>query len=139
VANFKNQLITEQIFQVSFLVQIVSTNKLNQRYMTPAQFKFVRDKSQSAEFFLDITQGDGNNAYKQKRVNVVDIEEIDPTQGTAFKLKYYCKQSLFSNKKTIKAEEYESRHIVAIMDALENVRMLIDESDKNLTNFIEDL
>jgi len=48
----------------------------------------VRDKSEDGEFFLEIIQGDAHSTQKRKRILVIDIESIEPVQGTRFELRY---------------------------------------------------
>jgi hypothetical protein len=48
----------------------------------------VRDKSEDGEFFLEIQQGDAHSTQKRKRILVIDIEAIEPVQGTRFELRY---------------------------------------------------
>ena len=50
-------------------------------------FKFVKDKSEDGEFFLEIVGVDN----KRRRICVIDIDEIEPIQGIKFNLKYYSR------------------------------------------------
>jgi hypothetical protein len=79
----------------------------------------VRDKSELGEYYLDITQGDAHTSSKKKRILVVDIEEIEPVQGTRFHLKYYSTSGYFSKSKTVKTMVFDSKHLADIMDAYE--------------------
>ena len=58
-------------------------------------FKFVRDKSEDGEFFLEI-QAVSAAEKSRKRICVLDIEDIEPVQGTKFYLKYWHTPSLMS-------------------------------------------
>lgn len=103
-----------------------------------AQFKFVRDKSEQGEFFLDVCQGDPHTTTKKRRIPIVDIEDIEPVQGTRFNLRYYLAQSWISAKKSLKVEVYESKHLADIMDCLEQVQAMVDESERRLDRFVQD-
>ena len=70
-------------------------------------FKFVKDKSEDGEFFLEIVSADN----KRRRICVIDIDEIEPIQGTKFNLKYYSRptgymSSFKKDKLVLKTETY---------------------------------
>ena len=59
-------------------------------------FKFVRDRSEVGEFFLEIAsasaqskQAAASSDKVRRRICIIDIEEIEPIQGTKFQLKYH--------------------------------------------------
>ena len=76
----------------------------------------MRDKSEDGEFFLEILQGDAHSTQKRKRILVIDIEAIEPLQGTRFELRYMKQQSYFTTAKSLKVEMYDSKHLVDLMD-----------------------
>ena len=95
--------IFEQRFNVTHIGQIKSTDYT---------FKFVRDKSEDGEYFLEIQNGGSTEGNKmRRRICIIDIEEIEPLQGTKFLLKYYQRPSLmgafsFSKDKLLKTDTY---------------------------------
>ena len=80
------------------------------------------------EFFLEISavSGTSEEGKLRRRICVIDIESIDPQQGTKFVLNYHSepRQTMMSklksyyktNESTLKTETYESRQIANIMD-----------------------
>lgn len=92
------------------------------------------------EFFLEIeslneAQPTLNRSW---RVNCIDIEAIEPIQGTKFELRYLKVQSYFTRAKTVKTEVYESKYIAEIMDCFESVIRMIDESQDKLDTFVQE-
>ena len=54
---------------------------------------------------------------------MVDIESIEPIQGIKFKLTYHAKPTIYNQltwkrDKTLRTEQYQSRHLAQIMDGL---------------------
>lgn len=84
----------------------------------------MHDKSEDGEFFLEIASTSQEGA-KRRRICVIDIEDIEPLQGTKFLLKYYQRQTLmgtnigFRKEKMLKSEQYQSKHLADIMDCFE--------------------
>ena len=70
--------------------------------------------------------GTSEEGKLRRRICVIDIESIDPQQGTKFVLNYHSepRQTMMSklksyyktNESTLKTETYESRQIANIMD-----------------------
>ena len=50
---------------------------------------------------------------------MIDIESIEPVQGTRFELRYLKQQSYFTNAKSLKVEVYDSKHLADLMDCHE--------------------
>ena len=72
---------------------------------------------------------------------MIDIEDIEPVQGTKFLLKYYQEPSMMSlnfnkGKKMLKTETYQSKHLADILDCYEQVNKQVDEQQKELDAFI---
>jgi len=68
----------------------------------------------------------------RRRICVIDIDEIEPLQGTKFLLKYYQRPSLmssltFNKNKLLKTETYQSKHLADIMDCYDQVLRKIDD------------
>ena len=122
VHTIKNKILEEEIFSQKFMVQQagnITTSNLN--------FSFVRDRSEIGEFFLDIksasstaktdsTKATTEARRTKKRIRIVDIEAIEPTQGIKFKLTYHARPTIYDQfswkqDKTLKTEYYSSRHI----------------------------
>lgn len=104
-------------------------------------FRFVRDKSEDGEFFLEIQPSGSSEGKKmRKRICIIDIDEIEPVQGTKFLLKYYQDPSMmslnFNKGKMLKTETYQSKHLADILDCYEQVLKKIDEQQKELDAFI---
>jgi len=73
VNTIKNQLLNDKIFDQKFsAIQITTLAS----YETT--FKYVRDRSEDGEFFLEIATGDSSTSKVRKRICVIDIESIDP-------------------------------------------------------------
>ena len=122
----------------------ITTSNLN--------FSFVRDRSEVGEFFLDIKSAsstaktDGTKTTTEarrtkKRIRIVDIEAIEPTQGIKFKLTYHARPTIydqfsFKQDKTLKTEFYSSRHIAQIMDGLTQVTRMYEENELQLDLFL---
>jgi hypothetical protein len=87
-------------------------------------FKFVRDKSEDGEFFLEILAASASEKTR-RRICVLDIEDIEPVQGTKFFLKYWYTPSLMSSlsfskpTRQLKSETYQSKHLADILDCYE--------------------
>lgn len=85
INTFKNQIIADKIFEQRFNVTFVG-----QLMTSDYTFKFVRDKAEDGEYFLEIqASGTTEGNRMRRRICVIDIEEIEPVQGTKFHLKYY--------------------------------------------------
>lgn len=67
---------------------------------------------------------------------MIDIESIEPVQGTRFEMRYLKQQSYFTNAKSLKVEVYDSKHLADLMDCHEQVLKLIEESEKRLDDFV---
>ena len=77
---------------------------------------------------------------------MIDIETIDPQQGTKFVLNYHSvpRQTMMNKLKsyyktsesTLKSETYESRQIANIMDGYAQVMKLYDEQERELDAFL---
>lgn len=100
------------------------------------QFKFVRERVAEGEFFLQIDSNNDAQPGKSWRINCIDIEAIEPTQGTKFELRYMKAQSYFSNQKTLKVEVYNSKYLAEIMDSFEVITKMIEESQQRLDQFV---
>ena len=104
VHTIKNKILEEEIFSQKFMVQQagnITTSNLN--------FSFVRDRTEVGEFFLDIKSAslaaakvDDASAKTitvarrtKKRIRIVDIEAIEPTQGIKFKLIYHARPTIY--------------------------------------------
>lgn len=136
VNTFKNQLIMDQIFQQTFAATYVGTLKSLQ-YQSVVTFKFLQQKTDEAEFWLEIQQGDAHSTQKNVRIAIADIEAIEPVQATRFELRYLKAQSYFSRQKTLKVEVYDSKYLAEILDCYEQVSKMVDEAEKRLENFID--
>lgn len=82
-------------------------------------FKFLQQKTDEAEFWLEIQQGDAHSTQKNVRIAIADIEAIEPVQATRFELRYLKAQSYFSRQKTLKVEVYDSKYLAEILDCYE--------------------
>lgn len=144
VNSIKNQLLIEQIFDCKFSVQLISAFQ-----KVDYTFKFVRDRSEAGEFFLEIattpTQQAAENVGPgrvRKRICIIDIEEIEPVQGTKFELRYHCRPTLkdqFSWKKdkTLRVETYTSKNIAEILDGFRQVSEMYEAQERELDRFLE--
>ena len=75
-------------------------------------FNFVRDKSETGEFFLEISSsGNGPGMRTRKRIAIIDIDSIEPLQGLKFKLTYHTRPTIYDKlsmmrDKTLRQEVY---------------------------------
>jgi len=136
VNTIKNQILEEQIFSQKFIVQqpgAIST--------TNYTFSFVRDRSEAGEFFLEISSNGATGTRTNRRICVVDIEAIEPIQGIKFKLVYHAKPTMMNQlswkrDKTLRSEQFQSRHLAQIMDGLQQVNKLYEEQERQLDMFL---
>lgn len=138
VNTFKNQIIADKVFEQKFTVTFVG-----QLMSSEYTFRFVRDKSEDGEFFLEM-QPVATGDKSKKRICVIDIEDIEPVQGTKFYLKYWHTPSLMSMSslslkkpaRQLKTETYQSKHLADILDCFEQVHKKIEEQEKELDAFL---
>lgn len=94
----------------------------------------MRDRSEAGEFFLEISSN-GTTTRTNRRICVVDIEAIEPIQGIKFKLVYHAKPTIYNQlswkrDKTLRTEQFQSRHLAQIMDGLQQVTKLFEEQER---------
>lgn len=83
VNTFKNQLISDQIFEQTF--GVIWIGKIKQlEFQTQCKFKFTKKKTEEGEYWLEISHGDAHSTLKTYRILVADIEAIEPVQATRF-------------------------------------------------------
>ena len=123
-------------------------NSGSSHFTVHVQFKYVRDRSEDGEFFLEISHAGGTteDSKLRRRICVIDIESIDPQQGTKFVLTYHAvprksmlnrlKSYYKNNETTLRTETYESRQIANIMDGYLQVMKLYDEQERELNMFL---
>ena len=137
VNTIKNQLLEEQIFDQKFIVSQAGALK-----STDYIFKFVRDRSEAGEFFLEISSNAPQGLQRsRRRICIIDIEEIEPMQGIKFALRYHARPTLydqlsFKRDKTLKTEYFTSRHLAQIMDGHMQVTKLFEENERQLDMFL---
>ena len=69
-------------------------------------FNFVRDKSETGEFFLEISNtGNGPGMRTRKRICIIDIDSIEPLQGLKFKLIYHTNKTTIYDKLSMKRDK----------------------------------
>ena len=69
-------------------------------------------------------------------INVIDIEAIEPIQGTRFELRFLKKQSYFARTKTLRVDVYESKYLAEILDAYDQICQMAEDAALRLESYI---
>lgn len=70
-------------------------------------------------------------------INVIDIEAIEPIQGTRFELRFLKHASYFARNKTVKVDVYESKYLAEILDAYEQICLMAEDAALRLETFTQ--